>query len=191
MRFSLTFVGAKVKSTHSTQVSVSGECLTEQWLALVAITSRLVLTLSTLVIARLTDLLRGHIKKTSLWLLALATVAYTGLSLVSTGTIAPPSYVSLEASVFSLLVIGNCLARSTGPLFQVYFGSFWISDKHTIIQELLVEISFPVSEIVCGTFTVLGFSSVSLIFLLVFQVLKNSLLSLMSRFLGIDKAICL
>ena len=38
------------------------------------------------------------------------------------------------------------------------------------IQELLVEISFPVSEIVCGTFQVLGFSSVSLIFLLVFQV---------------------
>ena len=42
------------------------------------------------------------------------------------------------------------------------------------IQELLVEISFPVSEIVCGTFQVLGFSSVSLIFLLVFQVVDKT-----------------
>ena len=82
------------------------------------ITSCLVLTLASLVMARLTDLLRGHIKKTSLWLLAMA---YTGLSLVSTGALTPLSYVSLEASVFSLLVIGNCLARSTGPLFQVNF----------------------------------------------------------------------
>ena len=88
-------------------------------MTMVIITLRLVLTLASLYIARLTDLLRGHIKKTSLWLLALATVAYTGLSLVSTGALTPPSYVSLEASVFSLLVIGNCLARSTGPLLQV------------------------------------------------------------------------
>ena len=75
--------------------------------------------MATLIIARLTDLLRGHIKKTSLGLLSLATVAFTGLSLVSTGALTPPSYVSLEASVFSLLVVGNCFARSTGPLLQV------------------------------------------------------------------------
>ena len=38
----------------------------------------------------------------------------------------------------------------------------------------MVEISFPVSEIVCGTFQVLGFSAVSLVFLLVFQVLDRT-----------------
>ena len=75
--------------------------------------------MATLIIARLTDLLRGHIKKTSLGLLSLASVAYTGLSLVSTGALTPPSYVSLEASVFSLLVVGNCFVGSTGPLLQV------------------------------------------------------------------------
>ena len=96
-------------------------------------------------------------------------MAYTGLSLVSTGALAPPSYLSLEASVFSLLVIGNCLARSTGPLFQVQIVSLTCY-QDTKLKELLVEISFPVSEIVCGTFQVLGFSAVSLIFLLVFQV---------------------
>ena len=128
--------------------------------------------MATLIIARLTDLLRGHIKKTSLSLLSLATVAYTGLSLVSTGALTPPSYVSLEASVFSLLVVGNCFARSTGPLLQVKrlsHGKKFFCDQQPS-QELLVEISFPVSEIVCGTFQVLGFSSVSLVFLLVFQV---------------------
>ena len=128
--------------------------------------------MATLIIARLTDLLRGHIKKTSLGLLSLATVAYTGLSLVSTGALTPPSYVSLEASVFSLLVVGNCFARSTGPLLQVKrrsHGNKFFCEQQ-LFQELLVEISFPVSEIVCGTFQVLGFSSVSLVFLLVFQV---------------------
>ena len=98
--------------------------------------------MATLIIARLTDLLRGHIKKTSLGLLSLATVAYTGLSLVSTGALTPPSYVSLEASVFSLLVVGNCFARSTGPLLQVkrlsHRKKFFCDQQPS--QELLVEI---------------------------------------------------
>ena len=42
--------------------------------------------------------------------------------------------------MFSLLILGNCLVRSISPL----------------LQELLVEVSFPVSELVCGAWFVLG-----------------------------------
>ena len=139
--------------TNLTKVGAGGRCLTEQWLALVALTSRVVLTVATLAIARLTDLLRGHLKTTCLTLLALAFLAYTALTLVSTGLLAPPSLLSLEACVFSLLVLGNCLARSTGPLLQVVYSTVQYSTAQycTVLGNCLARSTGPLLQVVCST----------------------------------------
>merc|ERR1711892_5198 len=140
--------------TNLTKVKAEGQCLSEEWINILALVSRLSMMTFSIFLARLTDILRGHMKLTIMVQLGCATVVYTFLSLVTIGVLEPPSFLGLEAAVFCLLVLGNCLARSNASL----------------LQELLVEVTFPVSEIVCGAWFVLGFSTISMLFLFIFLI---------------------
>ena len=66
--------------------------------------------------ARITDKLRGHMKTSIFILLSLATVFFTGLTLVSVQVIQLPSFVSLQIAIASLYILGSVSAQTTSPL---------------------------------------------------------------------------
>ena len=71
--------------TNLTKVTVDGRCLSEGWINILALVSRLCMTSFSILLARFTDILRGHMKITIMVQLALATLIYTLLSLVTLG----------------------------------------------------------------------------------------------------------
>ena len=74
---------AAMMVTNLSQLQVSGQSLSEQWIDVLAMVSSTVVTILAIMAARLTDQLRGHMKTSILLLLSLATAAFTCLSLVS------------------------------------------------------------------------------------------------------------
>ena len=62
---------------------MGGQCLSEQWIDVLAMVSSTVCTALAILAARLTDTLRGHMKVSIMTLLILATAVFTALSLVS------------------------------------------------------------------------------------------------------------
>ena len=66
--------------------------------------------------ARLTDKLRGHMRTSIFILLSLASVLFTGLTLVSVQVIQLPSFVSLQIAIASLYILGSVSAQTTSPL---------------------------------------------------------------------------
>ena len=66
--------------------------------------------------ARITDKLRGHMKTSIFILLSLATVFFTGLTLVSVQVFQLPSFVSLQVAIASLYILGSVSAQTTSPL---------------------------------------------------------------------------
>ena len=73
-------------------------------------------TCTAIAAARLTDKLRGHMKTSIFVLLSLASVFFTGLTLVSVQVIQLPSFVSLQIAIASLYILGSVAAQTTSPL---------------------------------------------------------------------------
>ena len=63
--------------TNLTKVTVDGRCLSEEWINILALVSRLCMTSFSILLARFTDILRGHMKITIMVQLALATLIHT------------------------------------------------------------------------------------------------------------------
>ena len=87
--------------------------------------------------------------KTSIFiLLSLATVFFTGLTLVSVQLIQLPSFVSLQIAIASLYILGSVSAQTTSPLLLeftvevrtkagVYLENIWYL-KLTIISTIWI-----------------------------------------------------
>ena len=73
-------------------------------------------TCTAILAARITDKLRGHMKTSIFILLSLATVFFTGLTLVSVQVFQLPSFVSLQIAIASLYILGSVSAQTTSPL---------------------------------------------------------------------------
>ena len=74
---------AAMMVTNMSRLQVGGQCLSEQWIDVLAMVSSTVCTCMAILAARLTDTLRGHMKVSIMTLLILATATFTALSLVS------------------------------------------------------------------------------------------------------------
>ncbi|XP_023345230.1 disrupted in renal carcinoma protein 2 homolog [Eurytemora carolleeae] len=133
---------------------VNGQYLSETYIGTLGVTTSVVSTFGGLIAARLTDKIQGHMKVSILGLLVIATLIYTILSLLFLKVFELPSFLSLEVSIFALLVLGNGFCQSSCPLFT----------------ELCAEICFPASELLVGGAIFLGFGTVSFIFLSVFSI---------------------
>ena len=71
--------------TNMTKVKSGGQCLSEEWINIVALVSRLSMMTWSICLARLTDILRGHMKITIIVQMGIAATIYTFLTLVTTG----------------------------------------------------------------------------------------------------------
>ena len=82
--------------TNLTKVESEGQCLSEEWINIVALVSRLSMMTWSICLARLTDILRGHMKITIIVQMTIASTIYTCLSLVTTGVGSVEYYPSLS-----------------------------------------------------------------------------------------------
>merc|ERR1719412_3455617 len=140
--------------TNLSQLQVGGRVLTEQWVDTLAVVSSLTCNAMGIAAARVTDTLRGHMKVSIIGCLALATLTFTALSLVSLGVFHISSFVMLQVWVASLLIVGQCFTVMAAPL----------------LLEFTVEICYPVSEVISGGASFLGYGLGSMVFLLIFLI---------------------
>ncbi|CAL4065191.1 unnamed protein product [Meganyctiphanes norvegica] len=108
-----------------------------------------------MIAARLTDLLFGHIKKTILGLMIVATLSFTWFLLLMNGVL-PFDKVQMYISV----IMGASFNYAVSPLFF----------------ELAVELAYPVPEGVVGGFLTFGYNVVAVMFLLVLQLKVDGVL---------------
>ena len=98
------------------QITVEGSSISQQWVDVLGMVGSLSNTCTAIAAARLTDKLRGHMKTSIFILLSLASIFFTGLTLVSVQVIQLPSFVSLQIAIASLYILGSVAAQTTSPL---------------------------------------------------------------------------
>ncbi|KAF2350283.1 Major facilitator superfamily domain, partial [Trinorchestia longiramus] len=115
----------------------------------VALASILTSCLTAFIAARITDLIFGHLKRTIIVLLTLASFCFFWFLLISANAI-KPHMVCVAAQVYLSVVGGVSLQYATVPL----------------LTELAVEIAYPCPESVVGVLIIGSFNIVAAAFLL-------------------------
>ena len=95
---------------------MEGSSISQQWVDVLGMVGSVSNTCTAISAARLTDKLRGHMRTSIFILLSLASVLFTGLTLVSVQVIQLPSFVSLQIAIASLYILGSVSAQTTSPL---------------------------------------------------------------------------
>ena len=114
-------------------------CLNAGWISWLAITANLVSVFLSLFIARLTDILRGHLKISLLVLNSLCAVILTLLSLITLKVVHFPEMIYVKVAIYVLLLASFTFATATIPLSA----------------EFAVEICYPAAEgVVTGWLTI-------------------------------------
>ena len=109
---------------------MEGSTISQQWVDVLGMVGSLSNTCTAIAAARLTDKLRGHMKISIFILLSLASILFTGLTLVSVQVIQLPSFVSLQIAIASLCILGSVSAQTPPPLlldFTVEVRKGWVN----------------------------------------------------------------
>ena len=137
---------------------MEGSTISQQWVDVLGMVGSLSNTCTAIAAARLTDKLRGHMKTSIFVLLSLASVFFTGLTLVSVQVIQLPSFVSLQIAIASLYILGSVAAQTTSPLLLEF--TVEVSRREGCCPFKLIyrsshphfsgQVCYPVSEVVSG-----------------------------------------
>jgi len=143
-----------VMVVNLTQICVNGECLTQNWVEYLGIFATLVSTLAAILVAKVSDRVKGKLKETLIGLLLMATLVFTLLCLISIGVIQFGSLSAVKYSVYILLLLGNSLVIASMP----------------VAMELAMEICYPAAEGVVGGWISIWFNIATVGFLSLFNI---------------------
>jgi len=135
-------------------ICVADACLTQHWVNYLGIVATVVSTFMAIVIAKALDAMKDKLKQALIGLFGLAAFVFLILSLISIGVFHFNSILSVQISVYILLLTGNTLVVSSMPLSM----------------ELAMEICYPVPEGVVGGWISIWFNIITVIFLSLFSV---------------------